>query len=673
MPDTYRFSLFADTPDVELLWKGKDYDVLRADLPFQTIEQVDEPRQQTDPLSLTASMFDAVTGRQLKGWHNKLIWGDNQLVLSSLQKGALRQQIEDEGGIQLIYIDPPFDVGADFKTTIDVGDEHFVKKATAIEQLAYNDTWGDGANSYLSMIYPRLKIMHELLADTGSIYVHCDWRLNSALRIILDEIFSKDNFRNEIIWCYSGPGKNDNAYTRKHDSILFYTKNITETIFNIPRIEHKSGIHNRGAFLGKISEDAADKVSELEEQGKRLEDWWTDIYTADRQRKEKLGYPTQKPKQLLERIIKASSNEGDLIADFFCGSGTTLEVAERLNRKWIGTDIGKFAIHTTRKRLITTQREQKQANKSWRAFEVLNLGKYERQFYVQNHGSLEPLLSQAQREANYRNLILSAYGATAIDGFESLHGRKGHTLVSIGPVDLHVTRHAIDRILAEGKANRCRFIDVLGFEFEMGLFPHMQDVAHQQGIRLALKYIPRDVFDTRATERKQVVFQDVAYIDAKPHYDGNKVAIELTDYEVSYSQDILENVKASLGINKSTITMHAGQLVKINKDKNGNCSEEQITKTWQDWIDYWSVDFDFESKKEITQTVDKQTGEIHTEWSGDFIFENEWQSFRSKQNRRLEYKTVAKAYKPGSYKVAIKVVDILGYDTMKIIPITIKG
>ena len=137
--------------------------------------------------------------------------------------------------------------------------------------------------------------------------MHCDWRVNSYMRLVLDEIFGKDNFRNEIAWCYSGPGKNDKAYTRKHDSILFYVKNPLNSIFNIQRIEHKSGIHNKGAFLGKKSEDSADRAAELEEQGKRLEDWWADVFTADRKRDEIVGYPTQKPEELLKRIIETWS------------------------------------------------------------------------------------------------------------------------------------------------------------------------------------------------------------------------------------------------------------------------------------------------------------------------------------------------------------------------------
>jgi adenine specific DNA methylase Mod len=361
LPEKYRFLLFKDNSEVELLWNGKTNEVTNVVLPFQTIEQIDEPREGGE-FGISGTLFDT-SGRQIHGWTNKLIWGDNKLILSSLKNGPLRKELEAQGGLKLIYIDPPFDVGADFSMDITIGDEDdgesFTKKPSVIEEIAYRDTWGKGADSFISMIYERLKLMYDLLAEDGSIYVHCDWRVNSYMRLCLDEIFGKDNFRNEIAWCYSGPGKNDKAFTRKHDSIIFYTKNLNQSIFNVQRIGHKSGIHNKGAFLGKTSEDAAERVAQLEEEGKRLEDWWTDVFTADRKRNEVVGYPTQKPEELLQRIIEASSNEGDLVADFFCGSGTTLAVAEKLGRKWIGTDLGKFGIHTSRKRMIGIQRELK--------------------------------------------------------------------------------------------------------------------------------------------------------------------------------------------------------------------------------------------------------------------------------------------------------------------------
>ena len=228
LPDMYRFLLFGDKREVELVWNGKTNEVTNVVLPFQVIEHVDEPRAEKDT-RIQTSLFDFDNrGRQVKGWTNKLIWGDNKLILSSLKNGPLREEIEAQGGIKLIYIDPPFDVGADFSMDIEIGDEQFTKQPGVLEELAYRDTWGKGADSFIAMIYERLSLMRDLLADDGSIYVHCDWRVNSFIRLALDEIFAKDNFRNEIIWYYRRWTAGSEAYQRMHDTMLFYSKSLLQ-------------------------------------------------------------------------------------------------------------------------------------------------------------------------------------------------------------------------------------------------------------------------------------------------------------------------------------------------------------------------------------------------------------------------------------------------------------
>ena len=202
LPDKYRFLLFDDKREVELVWNGKTNEVCNVVLPFQTIEQVDEPRAEKP--EETAAQHDLFSmdsrGRQLQGWTNKLIWGDNKFVLSSLKNGPLRQEIERHGGLKLIYIDPPFDVGADFSMDVEIGGDTFTKKPNILEEIAYRDTWGRGADSFISMIYERLLLMRDLLAENGSIYVHCDWRVNGYIRLVLDEVFGSENFRNDITW-----------------------------------------------------------------------------------------------------------------------------------------------------------------------------------------------------------------------------------------------------------------------------------------------------------------------------------------------------------------------------------------------------------------------------------------------------------------------------------------
>jgi len=727
LPEKYRFLLFEDKREVELVWNGKTDEVCNVVLPFQVIENVDEPRKEVNQ-TIQKTLFDIDDrGRQLRGWTNKLIWGDNKLILSSLKNGPLREEIEKQGGIKLIYIDPPFDVGADFSMDIEVGDETFTKEPGIIEEIAYRDTWGKGTDSFIAMIYERLKLMRDLLAEDGSIYVHCDWRVNSLLRLILDEIFGQDSFRSEITWQKIRVVKaQSGSFGNVHDTIFLYSKNKKpifnpqyreqdpeyvkkfdktepgsgrkyqlvsfiqagsgpERTFGNITLKPPAGMHwiwsqeriDRGLKEGLIeftSSGTPRKKQYLDESGgKSVDDIWTDIYPVNSQAIESVGYPTQKPEALLERIIKASSNEGDLIADFFCGSGTTLAVAEKLGRKWIGSDLGKFAIHTTRKRMIEVQRELKANNKDYRSFEILNLGKYERQHFIGVNPNLRDELKQkqlAEKEKNFVDLILSAYHAEPVEGFVTFAGKKQNRMVAVGPVNLPVTCLFAEEVISECRQKYITKVDILGFEFEMGLFPSIQEEAKQKGIDMALKYIPRDVFDRRAIARNQVIFYDASYIEVTPRYKGNSIAIELTDFSVFYNQETVDNAIENLKNGKMKIVVENGQIIKVTKDKSGIISKDPLTRTWADWIDYWAVDFDFESKQEIITRVN-ESGEREELWTGEYVFENEWQTFRTRRDRTLELQSIFKECMPGRRKIAVKVVDIFGNDTMKVIDVTI--
>jgi len=723
LPDKYRFLLFDDDREVELLWNGKTTEVCNVVLPFQVIEQVDEPRPEKTK-RMQPSLFDIdFRGRQLAGWTNKLIWGDNKLILSSLKNGPLREEIEQQGGIKLIYIDPPFDVGADFSMDIEIGGDTFTKRPNVLEELAYRDTWGKGADSFIAMIYERLVLMRDLLAEDGSIYVHCDFRLNSYLRIVLDEVLGVDNYVSEITWKRTSAHSDPKRYGINVDSIFYYVK-ADKWIWNQQYAGHSEEYKKRFRNTdpdGRLWTDAdltakglsgggytyeykgttslwrcpVETMKRLDEEkklhftkaggirlkryfdeteGVPLQSLWNDIFPVNSQAKEKVDYPTQKPEALLERIIKASSNENDIVADFFCGSGTTAAVAEKLGRKWIVSDLGKFAIHTTRKRLIGVQRQLKKDKKNWRAFEILNLGKYERQHYIGVNANLREEEKQRQLEAkekHFLELILHAYRAEATENFTCFHGKKAGRMVAVGPVNLPVTRLFIEEVILECRQKRISRVDVLAFEFEMGLFPNIQEEASAKGIDLAMKYIPRDVFDKRAVEKNQVVFHDVSYIEVKPHVKKNSIAMELTDFSVFYSQDSIDHVAATLANGKNKIVVEQGQIVKVIKDKNGIVTREVLTGQWTDWIDYWSVDFNFESKREIVSLRNEGSGELEEHWTGDYIFENEWQSFRTKKDRSLELKTPFHECPKGRYKVAVKVVDIFGNDTMKIVGVTV--
>ena len=739
LPDKYRFLLFEDKREVELVWNGKTNEVCNVVLPFQIIEQVDEPRAE-EPKKLQMDLFDE-RGRQLKGWTNKLIWGDNKLILSSLKNGPLREEIEKQGGIKLIYIDPPFDVGADFSMDIEIGGDTFTKKPNILEEIAYRDTWGKGADSFITMINERLVLMKDLLAEDGSIYVHCDWKINPIIRLILNQVFGLKNFRNELIWKRTSGHSDSGRYGSSHDIIQYFTKSARpiwnqpyqaydkEYLKNYYRYSDSDGRKWMSGDLGAAGLkgggydylwkgvrriwrvpvstmerlDSENKIYYTkngvprikryldESEGMPSQDIWADIESIRSWHIEKQGYATQKPESLLERIINASSNEGDLVADFFCGSGTTAAVAEKLGRKWIVSDLGKFAIHTTRKRMIGVQRQLKEDGKDYRAFEILNLGKYERQHFIGVNPNLREEEKQKQieeREKDFLDLILRAYRAEAVDGFGTFHGKKAGRLVSIGPVNLPVTRLFVEEIILECRKKHITKVDILAFEFEMGLFPNVLDDAEAKGIDIAPKYIPADVFDKRAVEKNQVVFHDVAFIEVKPLVKKNKVAVELTDFSVFYSQDSIAHAEETLKKKGSRIVVEKGKIVKVTRDKDGILKREVLTKKWTDWIDYWSVDFDFESKREIIRVDRGPVGQAYMPgmekpeqlglpeyeevWTGDYVFENEWQSFRTKKDRSLELESAYHECPAGRRKIAVKVVDIFGNDTMKIIDVTIR-
>ncbi len=726
LPEKYRFILFEDKREVELVWNGKNREVCTTVLPFQSLEHVDEPRRE-GPLQLQEDWLDP-RGRQLKGWTNKLIWGDNKLILSSLKSGALRRQIEDAGGLKLIYIDPPFDVGADFSMDIEIGGETFHKEPNLLEQIAYRDTWGRGADSFISMIYERLILMRDLLAEDGSIYVHCDWRVNSFIRVVLDEIFGSGYYRNEIRWKRQPPrGAKAIArqYAKSSDTILYYSRSeryvwnpqfkdyseeyIKSKFTNRDKDGRLYRIDNIGDYSessitefrkrGRIYDYPSGKVGLIryldEAKGEAITDIWVDVSEVNSQALEDTKYATQKPESLIDRILKASSNEGDLVADFFCGSGTTAAVAEKLGRKWICTDLGKFGIHTTRKRLIQVQRELKESGKPFRAFEVLNLGRYERQAYLNVGGRLTGKQKEqvlAQKERKFRDLILRAYKAQPLEGESFFHGKNAGRLVVVGPINLPVGRLFVEEVITACRKRGASRVDVLAFEFEMGLFPAVLDEAKQKGIDLAPKTIPPEVFDKRAVEKGQVRFHDVSFVEATPRYDKKDkftIQMELTDFSVYYTQGLLDSVAAELKDGKSDVVCDLrgdrGQLIKVSKDKNGVVTTDVLTKHWTDWVDYWAVDFDYMSRKEIIQ-VPKGAGtdtavshtpagdavEYEERWTGSYIFENEWQSFRTRKDRVLELVSASHTYtKIGRYTIAVKVIDIFGNDTMVLVPVNV--
>jgi DNA modification methylase len=659
----------------ELVWDGKYKDgkkqgPVRIALPFQTIETVNESAQdRRRNLELFASGGDTE-------WRNRLVWGDKKYVLASLLP-------EFSGRVNLIYIDPPFDTGADFSFTATIPEHadtaedevtYFTKEASIIEQKAYRDTF----NSYLEWFYETAIPLRELLAEDGTIYVHIGQNVSHGVKLILDEVFGPDRYVNQIIWkrqtAHSDVAQGAEHLGRLHDVIFLYTKTegyrwqmqytsydkeYMESFYR--HVEPKTGRRYQLSditapgkslkgnpyyqFLGvtrywRFSEK---KMKELYTQGRivqtrpgtvprqkryadempgvPLQDVWLDIKPIQSQAAERVGYDTQKPEALVERILKLSSREGDLVLDCFVGSGTTTVVAERMNRRWIGCDLSRFAIHTTRKRLLGIA--------NVKPFVVQNLGKYERQawqvaeFPANGQNRLE---EQREREAAYRNFILDLYHAKPIAGHSWLHGTKGGRMVHVGAVDAPVTLADVKAIareawkaIASGKdAPTKAGVDILGWEFAFEINELAKQVAAESRVDVAFKKIPREVLDRKAVEQGDVKFFELGALSVDVKEKGREVRLKLTDFVIP-TDDIPEEARKAI-------------------------------KHWSQLVDYWAVDWDFKND----------------------TFHNQWQAYRTRKDLKIELATSYQYKEPGEYQIVVKVIDILGNDTTKTLEIAVK-
>lgn len=608
----------------ELVWKGKYDDEGKlipvekpGPYPFQVIEVVNQPRSGNEELKPQQNLFDTYKGNEgdtfETGWRNKLIWGDNKFVMSSLlEKFA--------GKIDLIYIDPPFATGADFKYKIKIGDQSVVKEHSAIEEKAYRDTWGLGIDSFLDMMYQRIILMKDLLSPNGSIYIHMDWHLGQYIKILLDEVLGVNNFRNEVVWHYRTGNLADKQYQRKHDNIFFYSKSDQIIFYPQEQKEYYIDIYGpdfKPSFEGRQQSQDDRGIYRISQ----VDDVW-DISAVFTLSNEHLPYDTQKPEKLLERIIRASSNEESIVADLFCGSGTTCAVAEKLNRRWIGVDLGRYAIHTTRKRLleITNSKDlndtKKKYGKPARPFEILNLGKYERQFW-----QVKAFNRKDEKQAMYEYLafILKLYGAEPIAGSSHIHGKKGKALVYVGAVDSPVTIQEVNDAIHDCKEMGQKELHILGWEWEMGMNDTIKDIAKQGGIKLLPITIPMDVLEPEAVRKGDIRFFELAYFKTEIEAVKKEVKIKLEDFVIAHTDLIPQEVKDSI-------------------------------KKWKDWIDYWAVDFDFKND----------------------TFNNTWTSYRTRQDRKLNFTARHTYEKPGTYKVLVKIIDIFGIDTSQLYEVKIK-
>ncbi|MGH2447225.1 MAG: site-specific DNA-methyltransferase, partial [Chloroflexota bacterium] len=632
----------------ELIWDGK-YDEhgrrnapVRVGLPFQTVETVNESAQQRQR---TLDLFSSGGDPE---WRNRLVWGDKKYVLPSLLS-------EFAGKVDLIYIDPPFATGADFSHTAAVPDDPdepgdqgttFTKQPSLIEQKAYRDTWGRGLDGYLQWFYETSAALCDLLRDSGCIYVHIGPNVDYLIRACLDEVFGRDNFRAEIIWKRVAARSHAKVIPFSHDSLFLYSRS-NRFIWNpqyVPtspeliashynQVEPDTGrrftldnVLNQNPDRPNLTYEwkgitrtwrwTRERMAQLdadgrlvytksgmprykryldESRGTRIQSVWTDIHPINSQALEDKGYPTQKSEVLLERIVRASSNEGGLVLDCFCGSGTTPAVAEKLNRRWIAADLGRFAINTTRKRLLSIPEVK--------PFVVQNLGKYERQAWQ----GAEFGDSAAARELAYRRFILDLFHAQPISGYAWLHGLKNGHLVHVGSVDAPISVGDVQQIALEFRramgsgenAPRTNRVDILGWDFAFEL----NEVARQQAalanLDLHFVRIPREVLEKKAVEQGDICFFELAALAVGVERHGRDVSLALTDFVIPLD-DVPEDI-------------------------------QRAVTHWSQWIDYWAVDWDNK---------------------GD-TFHDEWQTYRTRKDKSLQLEITNTYAEAGEYTIVV--------------------
>jgi adenine specific DNA methylase Mod len=587
---------------------------------------------QTNELVLPSKDSSGLFKGQIKDigvneWFNRLIYGDNLLAMQALLAGD-NHNPSMRGKIDLIYIDPPYDSKADYRTKIQLPNVDIEQRPTVIEQFAYSDTWKDGTASYLQMMIPRLILMRELLSEQGSIYVHIDWHVGHYVKVIMDEIFGKSNFINELVWFYPDtPGRSKEYFPRKHDVILYYSK-ANDKIFNADDVrveilqESKERYKTARVLGGKeyVGGESAEK-------GKIPEDVWR-IPVVKGNSKENVNYGTQKPLKLIERIIKASSTKNSIVADFFAGSGTTGAVAEKLGRKWIMCDLGKPSCMITRKRMIDQDSQP---------FLFQSIGDYQKEQYEK---------SEFRTIRDLAHVVLNLYGATPFPAGEGKANagyiKQSRTLVV---VDSPSVMTGYKRLESAQKfrntlAGGWKKVVVLGWNFVSNIGEIISSLDDE---KLEVLVIPPDLLDILKSKKKyrdligsgKIRFSSLQYLTVKPiqrfEYDqkSDKITVKLDNY-VLLSPDALPL-----------------------DDKNKKKLEKVISDDPLALIEYWSIDPDYDGE----------------------VFRSKWQDYRENvDNDNDPYRVIRKAEliipkENRKRKICVKAVDVFGFESATVVEV----
>lgn len=588
---------------------------------LQTRELV-VPSRDTSALISSGQSLDDVPEQP-----NRLIYGDNLLAMAALLAGD-EYTPSMRGKIDLIYIDPPYDSKADYRTKVELPGVELDQKPNTLEQFAYSDMWVNGTASYLESVVPLFSLMKELLSDRGLIYVHLDWHVGHYVKLIMDEVFGRENFRNEIVWGYSGGATPRRDFPRKHDVIYRYSKSDvwTYTPEFRPYAENTQQV-------GKVSTYNLGTRDNLDidlDRGTPVTDWWTDIKTVTGWATEKLDYQTQKPESLLKRIIETSSQPGDLVADFFVGSGTTAAVAERLGRRWIATDLGKPAIMVSRKRLI---------DQGAKPFLYQAIGDYQVE-------QAKSTLGKKFRVGDLSRTVLEIYGALPLPPEENANGQlgrmaEGSELIVVDSPSRVTTLSTLKRAqqLRDTKMGGFKTVTVLGWNFSADIAQALTNLGDD---RLNVRVIPPDLLDR--LKKKGVAglagnirFSTLQYLQA--HLAERFTSESTESLEIQLDNYVLVDPQA------------------INLD---DANREKLLKVMNAeplaLIEYWAIDPDYDGE----------------------VFRSLWQDYRGNTDNDGDALRVVTKSPPITVnrldrlrRVCVRAVDVFGFESEVVIDIPV--
>lgn len=742
-----------------LAWQGMGRKEAAVSVPTQVVEIVRPAKAVATDDKLPGITAGTQTSRAHELPPNRLIWtNDNIVALRTLcdERDPVTKDFRYRGKVDLVYIDPPFMVQGDFlaDNAIDIEldeDEHVEakKEPSLVEILAYKDTWRQGLDSFLSMLRERLVLLKDLLAPTGSIYVHLDWHAVHYVKVLMDELFGYENFREEIVWKRTFARSDAQGFNRVHDTLLAYGTGgqaywapvhgphaIEYIRSHYNQIDPKSGRRFQltsiespnprpnmmyewkgypSPTMGwRYSLETMKKLDEqglihypdrggkprfrrfLDEDGMPLQSIWTDIAPVNSQAAQRLGYPTQKPVELVQRVIEASCPPGGLVLDCFVGSGTTAEAAERLGRRWVGIDNGKFAVHLSRKRMIQLhgqarvgkssadyvecnkcknieRKEKPQKTKETfnvRPFTVENMGVYQRAEQWQNF--------QTQR-SHYRDEMIKVFGGEVVNHSPLLHGRKGNSWVHVGPLDGPVSVAQVWSIAREAQKTERRAVTILSADFDTLSGSEKDEIKASTGVAVTIRIIPSSAIDEvrrrleiqRSNPETPIesmaipAFYAPLSIILSKHMAGRMAKLTLDRCEIDI-ESFIASQRPVLKPVTATMTPAAKKKVKGEVEK-WEARQKELEKwlakanTWQKFIDFWAVDWDYGSRVGPDQKP---------------IFETDWQSFRVRRSKgEVEPLVLTAEYKytePGHYRVAARVTDVFGNDGIATVTMEVK-